>query len=217
MFWGLELERQVNNDQELIACKKWRSQSFYTTIGLRGDYMERKATFDLIAGEYDKYLPTYPEILFDDLLVYSGIAPSADIFEIGCGTGQATSSLVKKGFTNITCVELGKNLARIASNKFQDHPNIRIINTSFENWKAADSSFDLAISATAFHFIDQEYGYKKVKRILKPLGTLGFFWTIHVPCFDPIHNEIRKIYQRYAPDLDDSKKPTEETLILGGV
>ncbi|HHY16289.1 MAG TPA: class I SAM-dependent methyltransferase, partial [Firmicutes bacterium] len=75
------------------------------------------------------------------------------------------------------------------------------------NWSGEDNSFDLAISATAFHFIEPKYGYEKVNRLLKNGGSIGFFWTIHVQQYDELHAKIRDIYQRYASDLDDAKKP----------
>ncbi len=175
--------------------------------------MERKETFDFVAAEYDRYRPIYPEELFDDLVEYSGITPSAKIFEIGCGTGQATSSLVQRGYTNLTCVELGANLARLASEKFKDYPKLKVINSSFEDWGGEDNSFDLAISGTAFHFIEPEHGYEKVNRLLKSGGSIGFFWTIHVQQYDELHAKIRDVYQCYASHLDDAKKLGPEEVI----
>lgn len=110
--------------------------------------MERKETFDTVAIEYEKHRPAYPGGLFDDLLNYAGVTPSAKILEIGCGTGQATASLVRRGYTNLTCVELGSHLAQIASAKFRFYPRLEVINSSFEDWNGEDGSFDLAISAT---------------------------------------------------------------------
>lgn len=173
--------------------------------------MENKETFDAVAGEYEKYRPVYPQELFQDLIDYAGVNPSADILEIGCGTGQATSGLVERGFTRITCVELGGQLAKIASEKFQAYADVNVIHSSFEDWHGEERSYDLAISATAFHFIEPQYGYRKVSRLLRAGGAIGFFWTVHVPLYDQVHDEIRAIYQRYAPHLDDRQKaqPTE--------
>ncbi len=176
--------------------------------------MENKETFDFIASEYEKYRPTYPDELFTDLIDYSGIKPNASILEIGCGSGQATSSLVNRGYTNITCIELGSNLAKITSEKFVDYANLTVINSSFEDWNAEENTYDLAISATAFHFIEPKYGYKKVRRLLRRTGSIGFFWIVHVQLYDQIHTEIRSIYQRYAPHLDDSIKARPEEVII---
>lgn len=175
--------------------------------------MEDKETFDAVASEYDKYRPTYPKKLYEDIIYYSDLKKEDKVLEIGCGTGQATSGLINSGFSNITCVELGTNLAKITSNKFKEFPTIEVVNSSFEDWNGEEGLFDLAISATAFHFIEPNLGYQKVSRLLSRKGSMGFFWTVHVPLYDKIHTEIRKIYKSYAPHLVDSIKYTPEEAI----
>src|SRR5690242_682738 len=108
--------------------------------------MENKETFDTVASEYEKYRPTYPNEMFADLFHYSNMDQEDPILEIGCGTGQATSGLVTSGYHNITCIELGKNLVLITSEKFQTYPSINVINSSFEQWNHKGQSFQLAIS-----------------------------------------------------------------------
>ncbi|MDQ0899502.1 class I SAM-dependent methyltransferase [Paenibacillus sp. V4I7] len=176
--------------------------------------MERKNTFNEIAEEYDKYRPSYPEQLFTDIFEFAAIKEGDSILEIGCGTGQATKGFVELGFDNLTCIELGQNLAEFTREKFRNNPNVNIINSPFETWKSEKSSFDLAISGTAFHFIQpQEDGYRKVFDLLSDEGSIAFFWTVHVPSYDDVSNRIRESYKRYAPQLDDSKNPTIEKII----
>ena len=43
------------------------------------------------------------------------------ILEIGCGTGQATKGFVDLGFDNLTCIELGQNLAEFTHEKFKNN------------------------------------------------------------------------------------------------
>jgi len=52
-----------------------------------------------------------------------------------------------------------------------------------------------------------------VSRLLRLNGSMGFFWTVHVQLYDQIHNEIRSIYQRYAPHLDDAIKARPDEVI----
>jgi SAM-dependent methyltransferase len=170
--------------------------------------MENKETFDSIASDYEKYRPTYPEEMFTEIFNYSKLKQEDSILEIGCGTGQATSGFVNKGYTNITCIELGKNLAQITTEKFQSLQSVRILNTSFEEWDNEEMNYKLAVSGTAFHFIEPRLGYRKVWEVLDAQGSTGFFWTIHVPSYDALHSEIRTYYKELAPHLDDSKLPT---------
>jgi cyclopropane fatty-acyl-phospholipid synthase-like methyltransferase len=175
--------------------------------------MENKETFNLIANEYERYRPTYPDEMFDDILNYSNIKKEQKILEIGCGTGQATVGLVNKDYKNITCIELGNKLAQLTSEKFNSYESIKVINTSFEEWNGEGRPFNLAISGTAFHFIEPGFGYRRVWELLDHSGAIGFFWTIHVPMFDDVHNEIRSHYKEHAPHLDDSMYRTPEEAI----
>lgn len=176
--------------------------------------MERKNTFNEIACEYDKYRPKYPEQLFTDILELTDIKQEDSILEIGCGTGQATKGFVDLGFDHVTCIELGRNLVDFTREKFKNKPNVNIINAPFESWQNEKGSFDLAISGTAFHFIQpQEAGYRKVYDLLNDDGSIAFFWTVHIPSYDEVSNRIRESYNKYAPQLDDSNNPTIEQII----
>ncbi|WP_440118960.1 rRNA adenine N-6-methyltransferase family protein [Paenibacillus sp. QZ-Y1] len=175
--------------------------------------MKNKETFNHIASEYEKYRPTYPDEMFDDIFNYSNVDKEDKILEIGCGTGQATSGLVNRGYNHITCIELGDKLAQFTAEKFKSYQSLKVINTSFEEWDGEGSPFKLAISGTAFHFIDPQFGYRRVWELLEGLGVMGFFWTIHVPMYDKINNEIRSHYKEIAPHLDDSKLQTPEETI----
>jgi SAM-dependent methyltransferase len=77
----------------------------------RGDAREsRRYTFDQIATLYDRARPNYPEQLFDDLFVLGDLEPGTRVVEIGCGTGQASRPLARRG-CRLACVELGKGHA----------------------------------------------------------------------------------------------------------
>jgi SAM-dependent methyltransferase len=105
-----------------------------------------------VASLYDEVRPGYPERLFDDLASLSGTEPGARALEIGCGTGQATLPLARRGY-RILCVELGANLAAVARTKLADYPNARVLACSFEEWPLKEGTFDLVVSATAFHWL----------------------------------------------------------------
>ncbi|WJH33484.1 methyltransferase domain-containing protein [Paenibacillus sp. CC-CFT747] len=177
--------------------------------------MERKHTFNEVAREYDKFRPNYPKELFSEILSYASISTNDRILEIGCGTGKATAGLVNLGYENIVCIELGRNLADLTRTKFIDTPNVKVINSDFESWQnEANTAFSLVISGTAFHFIQpQEVGYRKVFDLLSNQGVIAFFWTVHVPSYDGLFNQIRECYKRYAPHLDDSINPTIHQVI----
>lgn len=175
--------------------------------------MENKETFNLVADEYERYRPVYPSEMFEEIFTYLNLNKEDSILEIGCGTGQATGGLVSKDYTNITCIELGSNLAQFTADKFKSYPSIQVINTSFEDWNNEGRRFQLIVSGTAFHFIDPKVGYHRAWELLENTGGIGLFWTIHIPVYDQLHNEIRSHYIALAPHLDDSQYPSPDEVI----
>jgi 16S rRNA A1518/A1519 N6-dimethyltransferase RsmA/KsgA/DIM1 with predicted DNA glycosylase/AP lyase activity len=70
---------------------------------------EQRFTFDEVGAQYDRYRPGYPDQLFDDLVSLSGISHDERVLEIGCGTGQATRALARRGFS-MSCLEPRRQL-----------------------------------------------------------------------------------------------------------
>jgi SAM-dependent methyltransferase len=121
--------------------------------------------------------PGYPERLFDDLALLSGTGPGTRALEIGCGTGQATLPLARRGYL-LLGVELGANLAAVARTKLADYPNARVLACSFEAWPVEQEAFDLVVSATAFHWVDPRVRHRrKSAQALRPDGSLALIWN----------------------------------------
>ncbi|NTV90375.1 MAG: methyltransferase domain-containing protein [Clostridiales bacterium] len=162
--------------------------------------MNRKFLFDKVASIYDKRRPGYGAQLYDDIFDYADISSNNSVIEVGCGTGKATEAFLKKN-CNVTAVELGENLAFYTKWKFQMYPNLKVIQSAFEDYKCEEDSFDLLYSAGAFHWIPAEIGSGKANRIIKPGGSLALFWNI--PSVNnpknPLHREIISIYMKYLP------------------
>ncbi len=75
--------------------------------------MALRDTFDEAPELYDRVRPGYPEEVFEDLATLGRLRPRSRILELGCGTGQATVPLAKRGF-EVVAVELGAGLADVA-------------------------------------------------------------------------------------------------------
>lgn len=170
-----------------------------------------RATFDGAARLYDEVRPGYPGDLFDDVVSLSGIPAGGRILEIGCGTGQATVPFARRGY-RILCVELGENMATVARRNLQRYPRAEVDIGAFEEWSLREGAFDLAISATAFHWLDPEIAYPKVARALRDGGALALFWSVHVhsDAGGGFFEEVQRIYEREAPEIvgpEDYKGP----------
>jgi SAM-dependent methyltransferase len=133
-----------------------------------------------VATLYDEARPGYQERLFDDLASLSGTGPGSRVLEIGCGTGQATLPLARRGY-RLLCVELGANLAAIARSKLTGYPGARVLASSFEDWVAEEGAFNLVVSATAFHWVDPAVRYRKSALALRQGGSLALIWNTHYP------------------------------------
>ena len=161
-----------------------------------------RTTFDPVARLYDEARPGYPEALFDDVVSFSGIPDGGKILEIGCGTGQATLPLARRGY-RISCVELGENLADLARRKLAGYPKVGVETGDFEKHPVLEGVFDLAVSATAFHWLDPKVAYPKVARALRPGGSVALFWNVHVQSAadEGLFEAVQRVYEQEAPEI----------------
>ncbi len=168
--------------------------------------MERRMTFDLDPANYDRHRPGYVDELYLEIFRYSGLNKAMRALEIGVGTGLATKPILETG-CEVVAVEVGPSLAAYVGEKFKGFPNFRVIHADFEAFEP-EERFDLIYSATAFHWIPEETGYLKVKRLLKPGGTVALFWNRPFTgrAEDPLHIRIQEIYRKYKPS---SAEPVE--------
>jgi SAM-dependent methyltransferase len=158
--------------------------------------MDRKFTFNEDPELYERMRPKYPENLINDIIEKTSLSKDKEILEIGPGTGQITCPFAEKGFS-ITCIELGKELAEFLVKKFSGCQNVKVVNSSFEDWINNGKTFDLIISAQAFHWIDKQIGYSKAASLLKPGGFLALVWIYDTIEFS---SEFEKVYAKYTPE-----------------
>lgn len=162
--------------------------------------MDRKYLFDEMVLNYDKRRANYGVRLFHDIIDYSSITADKSIIEVGCGTGKATEPFLKTG-CSVTAVELGKNLASYTKKKYEGYSNLKIIQSTFEDYECNDNKFDMLYSATAFHWIPPEIGYKKAYRIIKNGGTIALFWNRSSIDSESgsLYEKIQSIYNKFLP------------------
>ncbi|SDL61732.1 class I SAM-dependent methyltransferase [Paenibacillus jilunlii] len=162
--------------------------------------IDKRLTFNEDVENYDKWRPTYCEELFKDIIAYSHLEQGGKAIEIGIGTGQATRPFLETD-CEVAAIELGKDLTEYSKLKFREYKNFTIYNTSFEEFACPDSSIDFIYSATAFHWIPEETGYRKASKLLKNDGTLALFWNRPFVSRenDELHQIIQGIYQKYRP------------------
>lgn len=159
--------------------------------------------FNLVAEDYENVRPTYPADVFERIVEYSGLTEHFNVLEIGCGTGQATLPMALLG-VRLLAIDPGDHLLKLAHAKLITYPKVALRNCFFEDADLTSNSFDLAISATAFHWIPPEIAYPKTAEVLKPGGTLALFWNMMPTFEEKIESRLRTIFDGYVPGLGDS-------------
>lgn len=159
--------------------------------------MEQKVIFGEDVKLYDMWRPHYQDRVFGEICSYANLSEDSVIMEIGCGTGQATESMLKRGY-KIRAVEAAKSMCEYANDKFGMY-FFSVENVLFEEAVIEDSTVDLFLAATSFHWINEEIGYTKMKRALKENGCIALMWNRPFVAkeSDMLHAEIQKIYRKY--------------------
>lgn len=158
--------------------------------------MKLKETFNTISKKYDDVRPDYPLLVFKAILKYNPISKTDPLLEIGIGTGKATTFFAKRG-NPITAVDPGTNLLNIARKNLSKYNKITYITKSFETAKLPNNHYALVYAGQAFHWIDPVKGLKKVYDILKPGGTLAFFWNMHDSNKPGVGLDTKKLFIKY--------------------
>lgn len=179
--------------------------------------MERREVFDTAAGAYDEVRPRYPEALVEDVVRLSRIPEQGNIVEIGCGTGQATLAFARRGYV-MTCVEPGEHLAALAERNLAPYPGATVRRGLFEDCPLPESTFDLAISATAIHHVRADMRYAKTVKLLKPTGAIALFWNWPGEWEAELRQRVDQAYRRHSPEgaQDFGAWPLERRIAVTG-
>lgn len=127
--------------------------------------------FDKIAHRYDEWYKTKVGGYVDKTekkLVFSMIKTKhGNALDLGCGTGNYTLELYKRGF-QVVGVDISRRMLKIAQKKL---PNAKFIKANAYSLPFEDNTFDLVLSVTMLEFIHEpEKVLSEVYRVLKPGG-----------------------------------------------
>lgn len=172
-----------------------------------------RTTFGAAAERYDRCRPGYPAKLFDSLATFVAPSPRTRVLEIGCGTGQATFPLARRGYT-VVAVELSPELATLARRNLAEFDNVEVVVSAFEDWPLPDTPFDLVLSATAFHWLDPAVRMAKTADALRPDGVAAIISTHHVAGgTEAFFADVQTYYERYDPGTEPGQRLPRATEI----
>jgi SAM-dependent methyltransferase len=163
--------------------------------------MEQRFAFDEIANVYRAARPDYPEALIEDVVSYADLKRSDKILEVGCGTGQATKSFAKRGFT-IVAMDPGAEMLRGAGEVLADFCNVEFLETTFEAWPATQGEFRLIVAAQSWRWVSAEVRFVKAAEALSSEGSLAIFGHVPVGLPAPLLARFKEIYLRHTGKWD---------------
>lgn len=159
---------------------------------------------------YDAVRPPYPEAIFAVFREEGALFPGAATLEIGAGNGLATRRLLALGATPMTVLEPDSRFAQL----LQALPkpaqgDYHIIHSAFEEVQFDDETFDLMVSATAFHWLAPTTRVERIWQVLKPGGYVALFWNTFqdLTKADPFHEATQHLLGNLS--TSPSNRPNE--------
>jgi SAM-dependent methyltransferase len=133
------------------------------------DHPEPARSFGGVVDAYDRGRPTYPR----EAAVWLTSDQPVSVLELGAGTGKLTEQLVALGHDVHATDPDPAMLAVLAKNL----PSVRVSQAPAEEIPAGDATFDVVVSAQAFHWFDHARALPEIARVLKPHGRLSMVWN----------------------------------------
>jgi SAM-dependent methyltransferase len=126
-------------------------------------------SFGEVADAYDRGRPTYPR----EAAAWLTADAPVSVLELGAGTGKLTEQLVALGHDVHATDPDATMLAKLS----QRLPEVRTSQASAEEIPAGDRSYDVVVSAQAFHWFDLDKALPEIARVLKAGGRLSLVWN----------------------------------------
>jgi SAM-dependent methyltransferase len=136
-----------------------------------------RQAFGLDPANYHAARPPYPEMVWRALRERAGLRIGIHVLEIGAGTGLATEALLAAEPARLVAVEPDPRLAEFLRARLPD-PRLEVIALPFEDTVLLPASTDLAVSATAFHWLDGPLALRRIHGALRPQGAVALFWNM---------------------------------------
>ena len=133
------------------------------------------------------------------------------MLEVGCGTGKLTVELAARG-PRIDAVDPGENLVAVARRRLAGGEPVRFHLGRFEEVELRPESYDLVVSASAFHWIDPGLGWARAAELLRPGATIAVIQPIAIRTDDddPALVELDEAFEQQAPALA-AERPERRT------
>jgi ubiquinone/menaquinone biosynthesis C-methylase UbiE len=146
-----------------------RLSSRYRRQAMTTELPDPARSFGGVADAYDRGRPTYPR---ESAVWLTGDRPLS-VLELGAGTGKLTEQLAALGH-DVHATEPDAQMLTILEKHL---PRVRVSQAPAEEIPAGDASYDVVVSAQAFHWFDLDRALPEIARVLRPGGRLSLVWN----------------------------------------
>lgn len=163
---------------------------------------QRTHLYSPAANAYDALRPRYAPALISAVSQLINIQPGTRMLEVGCGPGTVTTDFARLG-CSIVALEPNPDFCTIATKHCRSFSNVAIVNAPFEEWVATPATFDVVISASAFHWVQPEIGYPKAASVLHDDGYFVLLWNREPQPDAEVAGLLAEVYRQHnCPVLD---------------
>ncbi len=145
---------------------------------------------------YELYRPNYPRSLLEFFKQNRILKQTDLVAEFGLGTGKFTDLLLSNG-NKVWGVEYEREMFDFSQKKYRDTRDVVLINKPAEDSGLLSDTYDIALSAQAFHLFDAEKAKREFYRVLKINGVIILIWYHWDMSYD-IAKEIMALFYKYG-------------------
>ncbi len=162
----------------------------------------QRRSFEQTAEAYDRYRPSYPDEIFEDIKTYADLAPDDRVLEIGAGTGRATLPFARWG-NPILAIEPAAAMADVARRNLASFDNVEVRTAALEDPGIDPHSFGLVTCAQAYHWLDEATRIERIADALYAYGTAAVIANVQVTPDDnlPFFERVQEVYRAVSPEL----------------
>ena len=164
----------------------------------------------------DAYLkrPDYSSEAIGALCTLSGVAPGAQVCDVGAGVAHLTLMLAARGL-KVDAVEPNDAMREIGAKRTRDNPNVRWFEGAGEATGRPSGIYDLVTFGSSFNVVDQAAALRESSRLLNARGWFACMWN-HRNLDDPIQAKIEGIIKATVAGYDYGRRRENQTQILEG-
>jgi ubiquinone/menaquinone biosynthesis C-methylase UbiE len=130
--------------------------------------------YNQLAAIYDRRWHQYVTNTLSFLKIWMDLSADETVLDVACGTGEFERLVLAEYPTqSMIGVDLSEEMLAIAQQKLHIFPNITFQTATASTLPFADHSFDVVVSANAFHYFDEPIvALQEMRRVLKQTGRL---------------------------------------------